>query len=106
MRLCLYCNYSLSWTLHAISTDQQLIAFAHMLTFVGADGLHCTQSQGDGQPWTECGTPVNHLLKSFTLFMGVVEEWPKGVVELNLSIDRKPMNIQSKVLLEAELVQT
>ena len=38
-------------------------------------------------------------------FMGVVE-LPEGViVELKLTIDRKPTNTQSKVLLEAELVQ-
>ena len=38
-------------------------------------------------------------------FMGVVE-LPEGViVELKLTIDRKPTNMQSKVLLEAELVQ-
>ena len=37
--------------------------------------------------------------------MGVIE-LPKGaIVELEFSIDRKPMNMQSKVLIKAELVE-
>ena len=37
--------------------------------------------------------------------MGVVELPEGAIVELKLGIDRKPKNMRSKVLLEAELVQ-
>ena len=37
--------------------------------------------------------------------MGVVKLPEGAIVELKLSIDRKPTNVQSKVLLEAEQVQ-
>ena len=38
-------------------------------------------------------------------FMGVVKLPEGAIVQLKLSIDRKPTNMQSKVLLEAEQVQ-
>ena len=38
-------------------------------------------------------------------FMGVVELPEGAIVELELSINKKPTNMRSKVLMEAELVE-
>ena len=38
-------------------------------------------------------------------FMGMVELPENVIVQLELSIDKKPMNMQSEVLVEAELVK-
>ena len=57
-----------------------------------------------GQSASTCAHESEHAGKG-DQFMGMVELPGGAIVELKLRIDRKPTNMRSKVLLEAELVQ-